>query len=128
MNTVTAKRFSSSDLDGKEPSDILSREEFKKVASHIPPSILFNTLSFKYYNQLNVNVLPGADLYIEVMRKLDNDNQRYLVFLWSIGVCILIWNNAILEHERAPELRWISDEDWKKAHDGILTLATSGAF
>ena len=111
MNTVTAKRFSSSDLDGKEPSDILSREEFKKVASHIPPSILFNTLSFKYYNQLNVNVLPGADLYIEVMRKLDNDNQRYLVFLWSIGVCILIWNNAILEHERAPELRWISDED-----------------
>lgn len=45
-------RFSSSDLNGKEPSDILSIEEFKKVASHIPPNILFNTLSFKYYHRL----------------------------------------------------------------------------
>ena len=125
---TTLQRFSSSDLNGKEPSDILSIEEFKKVASHIPPSILFNTLSFKYYHQRNANVLPGAELYVEVIRGLDNDIQRYLVFLWSMGVQILAWNNALFDHERVPELRWISDEDWSRAHDGILTLATSGAF
>lgn len=63
-----------------------------------------------------------------ILDRLDNDIQRYLVFLWSIGVQILTWNNALFDHERAPELRWISDEDWSRAHDGILTLTTSGAF
>lgn len=122
------KKFSSSELDGKEPSDVLSAQEFKKIATHIPPTILLSTTSFKYHHYNNANVLPGAELYIEVMRSLDNDTQRYLVFLWSIGAQILVWNNALIEHERAPELRWISDEDWRRAHDGILTLATSGAF
>lgn len=122
------KRFSSSELDGKVPSDVLSMQELKQIATHIPPNILFSTPSFKYHHYNNANILPCAELYIEVMRNLDNDTQRYLVFLWSIGARILVWNNALIEHEHAPELRWISDEDWERAHDGILTLATSGAF
>lgn len=124
----TNELFLSSSLRGKEPSDILSIEEFKKIASFIPPEKLFDTLSFQYYHQQNAYILPGANLYIKAMRRLDNDIQRYLLFLWSIGVQILVWNNSLINHECAPELRWISDDDWEKADNEILSLAMSGAF
>lgn len=101
-------------------SKVLTEKEFKFIAPHLPVDILFATPSFKFYQIKYIN-LYGRE-YQKVFRELENDNQRYIVFLWVIGCQIWKWNNAFFDHERADYLNKFSEHDWTKATDTINYL------
>ena len=69
---------SSTKTEGKTPSDVLSLEELKMIATYIPAEALFETTSFAYWNQKFIN--SYGELYLDELRNLDNDTQRYIVF------------------------------------------------
>ena len=64
----------------------------------------------------------GQD-YLKQFRELENDNQRYIVFMWVLKCNLWEWNSSIWEHEKAEFLNRFSEHDWKKANDTILYLA-----
>ena len=115
----------SSKTDGKTPSDVLSIEEFAKIAPYIPPDVLFQTISFSYWSQDIVNNLLGRE-YLNEMKKLDNDNQRHIVFCWLIGCHLWKWNESIFTHEINEPFNRFSEEDFKKASNLILYYASMG--
>ena len=114
----------STKTDGKVPSDVLTLAELAKIAPYIPEEILFQTISFAYWNQKFIN--SYGDLYLNELRELDNDTQRHILFCWIIGCHLWKWNEGIFDHEISEPFCYINDEDWKRANDAILTLATSG--
>lgn len=114
----------SSKTDGKTPSDVLSLKELAVIAPHIPCDVLFKTISFAYWNQKFIN--SYGDLYLDELRKLDNDTQRYIVFCWFIGCHLWKWNESIFKHEIADEFCYFNETDWKRANDAIMTLASCG--
>lgn len=117
-------KVSSTKTDGKVPSDVLSLKELAKIAPHIPSEVLFETISFAYWNQKFIN--SYGDLYLNELRELDNDTQRYILFCWFIGCHLWKWNESIFEPEIADEFCYFDKTDWKRANDAIMTLATSG--
>jgi hypothetical protein len=117
-------KVSSTKTEGKTPSDVLTLEELVIIAPHIPPDVLFKTISFAYWNQKFIN--SYGDLYLNELRELDNDSQRYILFCWFIGCHLWKWNESIFEHEIADEFYYFDETDWKRANDAIMTLATSG--
>ena len=110
--------------DGKIPSDVLTLDELKMIAPHIPEEILFETTSFAYWNQKFIN--SYGDLYLNELRELDNDTQRYIVFCWFIGCHLWKWNESIFKHEIADEFCYFNETDWKRANDAIMTLVSCG--
>lgn len=119
------KIVSSSKTENKIPSDVLTLEELRKIILYIPPDVLFETISFAYYNQENINNMWGR-YYLEEMRKLDNNIQRYIVFCWTIGCSLWKWNESIFTNEIAKPFCDFKKEDWKKANNLILSLAMMG--
>ena len=114
----------STKTNGKVPSDVLTLAELAKIAPYIPEEILFKTISFAYWNQKFIN--SYGDLYLNELRELDNDTQRHILFCWIIGCHLWKWNEGIFDHEISEPFCYINDEDWKRANDAIITLATSG--
>lgn len=114
----------SSKTEGKTPSDVLSAEELRKIAPNIHPDILFETVSFAYWNQKFINSY-GED-YLEEMRKLDNNNQRYIVFCWVLGCNLYRWNESIFNHEIRRPYCDFDKADWDKASRVIAYLASFG--
>ena len=119
------KIVSSSKTENKIPSDVLTLEELRKIILHIPPDVLFKTTTFAYYNQQNINNMWGR-YYLEEMKKLDNNIQRYIVFCWTIGCSLWEWNESIFEHEITKPFCDFEKKDWKKANNLILSLAMFG--
>ena len=113
---------SSSKTENKIPSDVLTLEELRKIILYIPPDVLFETISFAYYNQENINNMWGK-YYLEEMRKLDNNIQRYIVFCWTIGCNLWKWNESIFTNEIEKPFCDFKKEDWKKANNLISSLA-----
>ena len=74
---------SSTKTDGKIPSEVLTLDEFKKIVPYIPPEVLFETTSFAYWNQKFIN--SYGELYLNELKALNNNAQRYIVFCWFIG-------------------------------------------
>lgn len=114
----------STKTDGKIPSDVLSLKELAMIAPHIPEDVLFETISFAYWNQKFIN--SYGDLYLKELKELDNDTQRYIVFCWMIGCRLWKWNESIFEHEISEPFCYLDKTDWKRASDAIMVLATSG--
>ena len=119
------KIVSSTKTEDKRPSDVLTLKELKKIILYLPPDILFETTSFAYYNQQNINELYGKH-YLEEMRALDNNIQRYIVFCWTIGCNLWKWNESIFNHERAKPFCDFEERDWEKANNLIISLAMFG--
>lgn len=117
-------KVSSTETDGKTPSDVLTLKELTMIAPYIPPEVLFKTISFAYWNQKFIN--SYGDLYLTELRELDNDTQRYILFCWFIGCRLWKWNESIFEHEISDEFCYFDETDWKRANDAILTLASCG--
>jgi hypothetical protein len=115
---------SSSKTEDKTPSDVLSIEELRKIAPNIPPDILFETISFAYWNEKFINSY-GND-YLEEMRALDNNNQRYIVFCWVLGCHLWKWNESIFQHEICKPYCDFDKTDWDKADRVIAYLASFG--
>ena len=115
---------SSTKTDGKIPSDVLSLKEFAKIAPHIPEDVLFETISFAYWNQKFIN--SYGDIYLKELRELDNDTQRYIVFCWMIGGHLWKWNESMFNHEIAEPFCYINETDWKRASDAIMSLVSCG--
>ena len=113
---------SSSDFnENTTPSDVLTLKELKSIATYLPVEVLFATPSFKYWQMTFINFY-GSE-YLKTFRELENDNQRYIVFMWVLGCSLWKWNNSIWEHEKAEFLNRFNEEDWKKANSTIGYLA-----
>lgn len=123
MKAETIHVFSSKTAD-KTPSDVLTLKELVMIAPHIPEEVLFKTTSFAYWNQKFIN--SYGDLYLNELRELDNDTQRYIVFCWFIGCHLWKWNESIFKHEIADEFCYFNETDWKRANDAIMTLVSCG--
>ena len=119
------KIVSSSRTEDKKPSDVLTLEELRKIILYIPLDVLFKTITFAYYNQENINNMWGK-YYLDEMKKLDNDIQRYIVFCWTIGCSLWEWNESIFEHEIAKPFCDFEKKDWERANDLIMSLAMMG--
>lgn len=115
---------SSSKTDGKTPSDVLSLKELVKIAPHIPCDVLFETTSFAYWNQKFIN--SYGDLYLDELKKLDNNTQRYIVFCWFIGCRLWKWNESIFKHEVAEEFCYYDETDFERARNAIGALVAMG--
>ena len=115
---------SSTKTKDKIPSDVLTLEEFKKIAPYLPPNILFETVSFAYWNQYLINMF--GHLYLKELRELDNDVQRHIVFCWMIGCRLWKWNESIFDHEKSKPFCDFDEADWKRANDTILYLVSCG--
>lgn len=115
---------SSSKTKDKIPSDVLSIGELRKIAPSIPPNVLFETISFAYWNQQLIN--SYGRYYLEEMRELENDNQRYIVFCWAIGCHLWKWNESILRSEVCKPYCDFDKADWDRADSAILFLASFG--
>ena len=114
----------SSEFDeNTKPSDVLTLKELKAIATYLPVEVLFATSSFKYWQMTFIN-LYGQE-YLKSFRELENDNQRYITFMWVIGCSLWKWNNSTWEHDKAEFLNRFSKEDWKKADNTIMYLACS---
>lgn len=115
---------SSSKTKDKIPSDVLTLEEFKKIAPYVPPDVLFETTSFAYWNQKFIN-LYGEE-YLKALRNLDNDIQRHIVFCWVIGCYLWKWNESTFQHEIRKPFCDFNKTDWDKADRVIAYLASFG--
>lgn len=122
--TKKSIKVSSTNTDGKTPSDVLTLEELVMIAPHLTPEVLFKTISFAYWNQKFINSF--GDLYLNELRELDNDNQRYILFCWFIGCHLWKWNESIFQHEIADEFCYFDETDWNRASDAIMTLVSCG--
>ena len=114
----------SSKTEGKEPSDVLSLKELAIIVKYIPPDVLFETISFAYWNQKFIN--SYGELYLDELRSLDNDIQRYIVFCWFIGCHLWKWNESIFKHEISEPFCNFDETDWKRANDAIMSLVSYG--
>ena len=121
MSTITV---SSTKTKDKIPSDVMTLNEFKKIAPYIPPNILFETTSFAYWNQYFINMFGRT--YLDALRELDNDIQRHIVFCWNIGCHLWTWNESIFDHEISKPFCDFDKTDWKRASDTILYLVSCG--
>lgn len=117
-------KVSSTKTDGKIPSDVLTLNELAMIAPHIPEEVLFKTTSFAYWNQKFIN--SYGNLYLNELRELDNDTQRYILFCWMIGCNLWKWNESIFNHEISDPFCYFDETDWKRASDAIMVLATNG--
>lgn len=117
-------KVSSTKTDGKIPSDVLTLNELAMIAPHIPEEVLFKTTSFAYWNQNFIN--SYGNLYLNELRELDNDTQRYILFCWMIGCNLWKWNESIFNHEISDPFCYFDETDWKRASDAIMVLATNG--
>ena len=121
INTKRTIVSSSQFNEDTKPSDILTEKELRKIAVHLPVDVLFKSTSFKYWQMFYINFY-GQE-YLTQCRELENDNQRYIVFMWVLKCNLWEWNSSIWEHEKAEFLNRFSEHDWKKANDTILYLA-----
>lgn len=124
MERQNIMKVFSTKTDGKTPSDVLTLEELVMIAPHISPEVLFKTVSFAYWHEKFIN--SYGDLYLNEFRELDNDTQRYILFCWFIGCHLWKWNESIFDHEVTDEFCYFDNDDWKRANDAIMVLATSG--
>lgn len=115
---------SSTKTNGKTPSDVLTLSELKKIAPYLPPNVLFETISFAYWNQYFINIY--GHLYLDTLRNLDNDVQRYIVFCWMISCQLWKWNESIFDHEIPKPFCDFDKNDWDRASDTILYLVSCG--
>lgn len=122
-NAKTEKIVSSSNIENIVPSEVLTEEKLREIASYLPVEVLFSTDSFAYWQNHYINTYGYK--YLEVFRTLENDNQRFIVFCWVLRTKIFEWNHSIFEHEKTLPFRKFSEEDWNKANNTILYLATT---
>ena len=115
---------SSTKTDGKKPSDVLSLKELEMIASYIPPEVLFETISFAYWNQKFIN--SYGELYLNELKGLDNNTQRYIVFCWFIGCHLWKWNESIFGHEIVKPFCDFDKTDWDRAYGAIMSLTSYG--
>lgn len=116
------KIVTSPEIEKLVPSQVLSEKEFKEIAPYLPVEVLFSTDSFKYWQMHYINFYGKK--YLEAFRDLENDNQRFIVFCWVLHAKLFEWNYSIFDHEKSLPFKRFSENDWKKANDTILYLAT----